>query len=160
MNNPKLAKKKDCTGCGLCIEICKKDAIGFVSDELGFLYPEVNNELCVSCGLCTKYCPILDNVETNCFSSSFYGWTTNNEQRKNSTSGGIATALAHHIVDNNGDVIGAGFDDEFHLKHIVVNNIDGLNKLRGSKYIQSELSEIYPIIKTNCISGKLAERTL
>ena len=27
-------------------------------DECGFLYPEINHELCVHCNLCTKVCPL------------------------------------------------------------------------------------------------------
>ena len=50
--------KQDCCGCMACSFSCPKSAISMKEDECGFLYPEINQELCVHCNLCTKVCPL------------------------------------------------------------------------------------------------------
>ena len=50
----KLCEKVDCTGCGACYNICNKGAISMKSDEEGFLYPMLDYERCVGCGLCQR----------------------------------------------------------------------------------------------------------
>jgi 2-oxoglutarate ferredoxin oxidoreductase subunit delta len=49
-----------CKGCGLCIEACPQDVLGFSGDfnSSGYNYvtPE-NPEDCVGCGICGKVCP-------------------------------------------------------------------------------------------------------
>lgn len=49
-------EKKDCTGCCACMNICPKGAIDMVEDSEGFLYPEVNDALCIRCGKCLGVC--------------------------------------------------------------------------------------------------------
>ena len=50
--------KEDCCGCTACYAICLMDAIQMVEDEEGFLYPHINQNLCIRCNQCTKVCPI------------------------------------------------------------------------------------------------------
>lgn len=50
----KLCKKDLCSSCGACVSICPKNAISVKKDKYGYLYPQINEELCVNCGLCTK----------------------------------------------------------------------------------------------------------
>lgn len=39
--------KKDCCGCGACMNVCPKNAIRMAEDEVGFVYPEIDQNLCV-----------------------------------------------------------------------------------------------------------------
>ena len=48
--------KKDCCGCGACMNVCPKNAIRMAEDEVGFVYPEIDQNLCVGCGACKKAC--------------------------------------------------------------------------------------------------------
>lgn len=50
--------KKDCCGCWACYSICPKTAILMLSDNEGFLYPNVDEEQCIRCYRCEKICPI------------------------------------------------------------------------------------------------------
>ena len=51
-----FAEKKDCCGCGACMNICPKTAIHMEKDEYGFVYPKIDTEKCVECGACKKVC--------------------------------------------------------------------------------------------------------
>jgi 2-oxoglutarate ferredoxin oxidoreductase subunit delta len=49
-----------CKGCGLCVPVCPKDALGMSSgmNKLGHKYAEVIDEgKCSGCGLCFLMCP-------------------------------------------------------------------------------------------------------
>lgn len=46
--------KKDCCGCGACMNVCPKNAIRMAEDEVGFVYPEIDQNLCIGCGACKK----------------------------------------------------------------------------------------------------------
>lgn len=139
-----IKNKEKCCGCSACANICPKKCISLKSDEEGFLYPVVNKDECINCKLCEKICPILNKkkYETeseNCFAV----YNKDDKIRKDSTSGGFFTALSEKIIDLNGIVFGAAFDDEFNVKHTKVNIKEDLYKLRGSKYVQSCIGNSY-----------------
>ena len=50
--------KKDCCGCRACENICPSGAISMSADDYGFLFPGIDDEKCVKCGMCLKVCPI------------------------------------------------------------------------------------------------------
>lgn len=43
---------KNCYGCGVCAASCKKHAIRMIINPDGFYQPEVNENLCINCGVC------------------------------------------------------------------------------------------------------------
>ena len=43
-----------CNGCQACYSLCPKKAIKMVVNTEGFLFPQINNDLCIECGLCEK----------------------------------------------------------------------------------------------------------
>lgn len=50
------SEDKDCCGCGGCASVCPKNAISMKKNQDGFLFPEINQEKCIECGLCKKSC--------------------------------------------------------------------------------------------------------
>lgn len=55
----KLFDSKDmCCGCGACYSICHQKAILMLADSEGFLYPSIDDNICVRCGSCIKVCPL------------------------------------------------------------------------------------------------------
>ena len=152
----KIEEKDLCCGCTACYSVCPKNAIKMVRDNEGFLYPEVDKEKCVNCGMCKKVCPILNKAKLNEFKPKAYLFQNSNEEiRKDSTSGGIFTAIGEFVIKNNGIVYGASFDDNFVVNHIGVESVDKLGKFRKSKYVQSNQNNCFKEIKQYLDNGKL-----
>lgn len=148
---------KECTGCSACLHICPKSCINMVPDNYGFLYPHINDKICVNCGICEKSCPVLNKSEqelpinTNCYAAK-----TNEETlRAQSSSGGLFSVVAEKVLENNGIVYGAAFDESFVVKHIGISSINDLDSLRRSKYVQSDLNNSFSAIKEQLNSGKI-----
>lgn len=152
----KIEEKDLCCGCTACYSVCPKNAIKMVRDNEGFLYPEVDREKCVNCGMCKKVCPILNKSKLNEFKPKAYLFQNSNEEiREDSTSGGIFTAIGEFIVKNNGTVYGAAFDDNFIVNHVGLESADELSKFRKSKYVQSNQNNCFKEIKQYLDNGKL-----
>ena len=152
----KIEENDLCCGCTACYSVCPKNAIKMVRDNEGFLYPEVDREKCVNCGMCKKVCPILNKAKLNEFKPKAYLFQNSNEEiRKDSTSGGIFTAIGEFVIKNNGIVYGATFDDNFVVNHIGVESTYELCKFRKSKYVQSNQNNCFKEIKQYLDNGKL-----
>lgn len=124
-----------------------KKAIQSVSDECGFEYPKIDKEKCINCGLCDKICPMINKKAYNTIEKGYVAINKNDEIRQNSTSGGAFSAIAKNILDKNGIVFGAAFDKNFEVKHISISDVKSLSKIRGSKYVQSEIGYTFRTIK-------------
>jgi coenzyme F420-reducing hydrogenase beta subunit len=98
-----------------------------------------------------EVCPILNPKidETHYERKAFKSWNINAAVRYESSSGGIFSAIAESIINDGGIVYGAGFNSEFKLCHSPAHNNEELYKLRGSKYIQSDLKYAFRDIKQN-----------
>lgn len=141
-------EKRDCCGCSACANICPHGAIEMVENSEGFLYPEIDQSKCVNCGLCKKTCPILNKINDNFKTPDCYAAMADDEIRKVSSSGGAFSIIAEYILNKNGYICGCTFDlDELKAKHIIINSKEELYKLRGSKYLQSDIGNIYQEVK-------------
>ena len=144
---PQLAAHDRCTGCEACASICPKDAITMQRDKEGFAYPAVDRERCIRCGHCTAVCPMLHERPARPMPAVFAAWNENDTIRKDSTSGGVFTALAEYVLEGGGVVYGAALDGKQHLRHIACFRKEDLWRLRGAKYVQSDLEGIFREIK-------------
>lgn len=155
----KLCDITKCTGCSACVNVCPKKAITLQYNERGFLYPIIDNQKCINCGLCTKLCKQL-NTHMNskehkeAFYKAYAVKIKNDANRMKSQSGGLFTALAETILKNKGIVYGAGFDNHHHVKHIRIDDIKKLDKLKGSKYVQSDINNSFEHILNDLRKGK------
>ena len=144
---PLLADRTHCTGCSACRNVCPRDAISLLRDREGFAFPVVNPELCIHCGLCTKTCPMLHPREAKPLPAAFAAWNRNGDIRRDSTSGGAFSALAVYVLEGGGVVFGAALDGRQHLRHIACFRKDDLWRLRGAKYVQSDLEDVFRAVK-------------
>lgn len=154
-----ITRKEDCCGCGACYDACAKQAIVWETDEEGFSYPRVDLDKCVNCGLCNKVCPIENsealnsrNKESNPLVLAAYHKDEN--IRIMSTSGGAFWGLAESWVKEGGYVAGAIFYEHFKIRHVVTNDPEELQKIKGSKYAQSDCRGMYREIARLLKSGE------
>lgn len=154
-----LCENHACTGCTACKAICPVDAIEMKYNEQGFLYPNVDETKCVHCGACNLIVKKL-NAPANTDSlkkvpKHYYAVRLcDKNERMQSQSGGLFYALALAVVQNNGLVCGCAFQENFHVGHIIASNVEELQKLRGSKYVQSDLMDCFRQIKDCLNAGK------
>lgn len=150
---PKLAPQETCTGCMACMNACAKNALIFKEDEEGFLQPSVDSNICVECGLCERSCPEIQNKfhQNNGPQDTYAGW--NSTDRCISSSGGAFSSIARYVLSLGGYVYGAT-QENLLCKHIEINTIEGLSKLRGSKYIQSNIGLNYKKVKKHLMADE------
>ena len=148
---PQLPPRSQCTGCAACAEGCPKNAIHMLPDREGFLYPTVT-DACIQCGHCTHICPVLRQREAHPEPAVFAAWNPDHAVRQNSTCGGVFSLLADYVLEGGGVVYGAAMDGHQHLRHIPCFRKEDLWRLRGAKYVQSDLDgvfrEIREVLKT------------
>ena len=144
----KLCSPEECTGCFACYNSCAHKAIEMNPDKEGFYAPVVLEDKCTDCGLCEKSCPVLSPIKKEYFEQYGYAaWNKDKKVRKESSSGGFFTEVASSILRQGGCVAGAVYDENFKVKHTIIFNIEELNRLRGSKYAQSNIGNTFVEIK-------------
>lgn len=152
----RLAKSDVCTGCQACKVECPKMAITMIKDKEGFLIPSINQKLCVKCHRCENICPANNYIFTSpTVSKAIIVKSKNEEVRMSSSSGGIFSHLAEYIIKIGGYVVGAAFSEDFHsVNHIMIGDSDEIPRLRGSKYLQSDVGEIYRQVENKLLEDK------
>ena len=154
----RIINKEDCCGCSACVSICPKTAINFIQDSEGFNYPHVDVDKCVECGLCEKTCPIIQrkSIDKTVANPLQYKAVRIKDKKilSESSSGGAFSILADIIFDLNGCVCGVEYSEEGLPHHIIIDSKAELYKLRGSKYVQSNILGIFPAIKQRLLKGQ------
>lgn len=151
-------EKENCCGCGACLNICPKSAISLKADEYGFLYPSINADICISCGKCIEFCSYQFQKNERLPISTYAAMAKNDGILEKSASGGFFAALATEILINKGIVFGCALEQrESGLcpEHIKIENIDELEKIQGSKYVQSKITNIYNVVKNEVKTGRM-----
>ena len=143
------ANRADCCGCAACANICPKNAITLTRDAEGFAYPKINSELCIKCGQCDATCLSLNFTEKilDTLPLVFTATYSNDKILRHSSSGGVFSALSEIILNNGGVVFGAVFDKNWCVHHAVAKNLDELENMRSSKYVQSQIGDVYRQVK-------------
>ncbi|MCM1324025.1 MAG: polysaccharide pyruvyl transferase family protein [Acetobacter sp.] len=147
MNIKELEQGK-CTGCGACYNICPHKAISMQMNREGFLSPEIDETKCVDCGLCYNKCPAEHPIYINNEKPMCLALAAEDDLRKQSSSGAVFPLLAELVLDNGGYVCGASWNEQNLVEHIIISDKADLNKLKGSKYLQSNTNECYTKIKS------------
>lgn len=144
----------DCVGCGVCRLVCPKGAIAIKEDWAGFRRPIINFRLCMACGACVRSCPVNRCAEERLAVADYYGGAAKDvEEAISSTSGGVANVLARQVIQDGGIVFGAAFNPFPTVEHICVDTVEGLVRLKGSKYVESDISKALPLVKAYLTAG-------
>lgn len=151
INNP-----ADCCGCTACASICAHDAITMKPDALGFLYPEVDEDKCVDCGLCEKVCAFNDHYDTslNLEKPLAYGARHKDmNEVETSRSGAAFIAISDYILEQGGVVYGAGYADHFRVVHKRATTKEERDEFKGSKYVQSDMTGVFRQVRQDLRDG-------
>lgn len=143
-----------CTGCAACAYACPTDAIAMAEDACGFVYPVVDEGRCVSCGKCLKACHMAapDKLKSEPASRAYGAYVTDREQLSRSASGGVATALSLRALEDGGVAYGCVADRE-NVRHERLSTSKEVERSRGSKYVQSDISGVFPRISDDLRAG-------
>jgi len=143
--------KVNCSGCTACLNICPQECIEMIADEEGFFYPQIDEKKCTNCNLCRKICPFEEkgyNIEKNLEIPKVYAIKHKNDEiRMASSSGGVFTSISDFVLKENGVIIGAAFDNNFKVCHQEAFDKKDRDRFRGSKYVQSDLGDIFVKVK-------------
>lgn len=151
-----ICDKKNCTGCGLCASLCPQQCIALeVGDPLGHKYPHIDTFLCIDCGICKKKCPVLCPEELMSAEIAFAAWSKDDDEYRNSTSGGAASVISRHVLAQGGVVYGCAMLPDIEVKHIRIDDVKDVWKLKGSKYVQSNVAGVYRQLKKDALEGRL-----
>ena len=153
----KITNPADCCGCTACAAICGHDAISMKPDDLGFLYPFVDTQKCVDCGLCEKVCAFNDAYycSANYDKPTAYGVRhKDTAEIMRSRSGAAFVAISDYILDRGGIVYGAGYTDHFRVVHKRATTKEERDEFRGSKYVQSDLTGVFRNLRKDLANGK------
>lgn len=148
--------KKECSGCHACYDACPTGAITMEEDVEGFWYPCVDESKCIHCGRCVKVCQIFNTKkpEGTISTEAYACLNQNTEERLASSSGGLFILLAKQVLDKDGVVFGAAFDDHMELRHTYATDLGGCRAFMGSKYLQSRIGMAYADAKRFLVKGR------
>ena len=155
----KIVDPSKCCGCSACVNVCQHHAISIQPDKLGFPYPVVDMDNCVDCGLCDAVCAFVPDVsaaqivQNDAKVEVLAARHDDADILAQSQSGGAFSAIAVQVLNDGGVVYGAAFDQSHLVRHIKVDSVEGLSALRGSKYVQSDLSDIFRQVRSDLRSG-------
>ena len=149
-----IKQREKCCGCQACYNSCPRGAITMIEDEYGFRYPKIDKSKCINCKICEKTFPMLIPSNDGKIISSWCVINKNDNERLESSSGGVFTLLAKEILKNNGIVFGAVFDKDYNIVHSYIDNVDDLKKMQGSKYVQSNIGKSFIQAKNFLDDGK------
>jgi coenzyme F420-reducing hydrogenase beta subunit len=155
------ASREQCCGCTACESACPVKAIRMTPDAEGFLYPEVDAALCIGCGKCTKVCAFKPDQQKRAeggkpdHEPAVYAVRHKDEAiRAASRSGGIFTALSDLFLSEGGAVYGCVLTEDFRAVHVRAEDAAGRDRMRGSKYIQSDLLDCFRQVQADLRAGK------
>lgn len=134
-----------CSGCGACLNICPKNCIELIEDDLDCLKPYINEDMCINCNMCAKVCPQLNKPVLCTPKSCYAAYIKNPDKRLDSASGGIARAFYEYTLKNikNSKITGVYFDENFQTEFLLTDKTEDILKFQGSKYVQANPGYIY-----------------
>ena len=147
-----ICEEKMCSGCMACVDVCPKDAIS-VEPNVNYYEPVIDQHRCINCGKCKNVCQQLKPFDFAEPISWFQGWDCNEESRRGSSSGGLASAISRGFIEHEGVVCACEFS-RGRFGFGIADSIDELSRFKGSKYVKSDPSGIYSKVRTLLNEGR------
>lgn len=150
-----ISMVKNCCGCKACVQACPKGCISIKKDTEGFDFPSINDADCIKCGKCYKVCAQVGYEWFHTVKNTYAALHKNRDVLMNSTSGGAMTSIAEQVLEREGAVFGTILDtSDWCAKFVKIDSMENLGLLRGSKYVQSDTSDIYSQVKKELHQGR------
>lgn len=149
-----IIERDKCCGCHACANACPMDAISMEEDGEGFLYPRIDAERCVDCGRCREVCPALQPPKPNKYELAYACYAADSGIRMTASSGGVFSLLADEMLSRGGVVCGAAFDKEMAVQHVVTDEPEQAETIRGTKYVQSDMGKSFRLVEAALKSGR------
>ena len=148
----RIDDKAQCCGCTACMNICPVQCIVMRRDREGFDYPVANPDLCISCGKCEDVCPMTHTADSSAPLLTLAARAPQFIEK--SSSGGIFPVLASEVTGQGGTVYGAVLNPDLTVSHTDASDMQGVERMRGSKYVQSELYASFEDVKYELSEGR------
>lgn len=150
--------EKDCFSCGACAAACPKQCIQMVKSDRGFYRPVIDEAICVNCGLCETCCPTGVTQDSGFSQKAYLALTDDKPLYQKSSSGGLFAALAKQHLAAGGAVYGSAMvcqtGQSPRCQHIRITTLEELPQIQGSKYVKSDTTGIFPLVKQDLAEGK------
>lgn len=153
-----IVDESKCCGCTACACVCPTSAIKMEPDKLGFFYPKVDETKCIGCGLCNKICQFNSNYDKSyniIEPKAFAVRHKDTEIVMKSRSGAAFVAISDCVLESKGVVYGAGFMGHFSVCHKRATTKEQRNDLCGSKYVQSNLNDVFRQVREDLNEGRI-----
>ena len=148
----RITDKSECTGCTACVTSCPVQCIVMRRDREGFDYPIANPDICIECGKCEAVCPIMNPSEAvepvAVYAAKIPDYVSG------SSSGGVFPFLARNVINEGGVVFGAAVNADLSVGHMEAERMEDVEKMRGSKYVQSDLYSVFEDTKSYLVEGR------
>lgn len=143
-----------CTGCSCCVNVCPQECISLKENTIGELHPQIDEAKCIHCNNCVLHCPANMITKGAKPIAVYAAWRKFEDKIQKSASGGIGAVLAETALENNFDVYGVLFNDELIPLIECQSSINGIEKFKGSKYVQANAGNCYKEISSKLRCGK------
>lgn len=143
-----------CSGCAACKAVCPKACITMEENAMGSKYPVVDTSKCIDCGACVRVCPFVNPATEAAPIRCFAAVNRDDSVRLKSSSGGVFNTLARSVVSSGGVVVGAVFDKDWMVEHVSAESMDGVARMMGSKYTQSDTLTTFVETRKHLLSGQ------
>lgn len=147
-----VCDKDMCAGCMACLEKCPKNCISIVDSLLAY-NAVIDEEKCINCNACHEVCQTNHPAPSRVTLEWKEGWSYDSEIRKQSSSGGLASAIEKAFVADGGIVCSCAFKDG-RFGFDFAENQDEVNKFVGSKYVKSNPAGIYKRVSKELRNGR------
>lgn len=153
MNVGTNLSEEKCNGCGACVAVCPMKCVTLKRDVDGYWKRNVCQSECTHCNRCIDVCSALSGLCDLKVEETYVAYANRTDDRKYSSSGGVAYVLSKIALDKGYSVAGAVWDlDGLGVKHVVINEKgELLERMRSSKYIQSNTLDVFRKVKNTFI---------
>ena len=124
------------------------------SEPFGYIYPIIDSNLCVDCGLCAKICPVNSPIELNEPQKAYSAVSKDYDDLMSSASGGASSVLSQLLLKRGGVVYGCVQRNYMDIAHRRIDSCTDSPLMKGSKYVQSNIGYIYRDVKQDLNDGR------